>query len=36
MKKLTTLAAFLLVLVSAGFAQATKWTVDKGRILQDF
>jgi polyisoprenoid-binding protein YceI len=30
MKKLTTLAAFLLVLVSAGFAQATKWTVDKG------
>ncbi len=30
MKKLTTLAAMLLVLVSAGFAQATKWTVDKG------
>lgn len=30
MKKLVTLAAFLLVLVSAGFAQATKWTVDKG------
>jgi polyisoprenoid-binding protein YceI len=30
MKKLTSIAASLLLLVSASFAQTTKWTVDKG------